>query len=137
MEFFRARGCVDAIPERGALAALTVPGAVDGWRAVHERFGRLPWGDLFSAAIDYARDGMPVSRSLADWLVQDLPILRHFPKRRAFSFPRESRNGKAHVWCKLISPVHWKNWPPGARAPSMRVRLRSASATRSRRGDRR
>lgn len=87
MEFFRARGCVDAIPERGALAALTVPGAVDGWRAVHERFGRLPWGDLFSAAIDYARDGMPVSRSLADWLVQDLPILRHFPETARIFLP--------------------------------------------------
>jgi gamma-glutamyltranspeptidase/glutathione hydrolase len=77
--FYRDRGHTSEIPERGPLAVLTVPGAVDGWRAAHERFGRLAWADLFAAAIDYARDGMPVSRSLADWLAQDVPILRQFP----------------------------------------------------------
>lgn len=74
---YRAHG--DEIPSRGALAALTVPGAVDGWRLAHERFGRLPWADLFAGAIHYAREGMPVSRSLADWLVDDLEILRRAP----------------------------------------------------------
>ncbi|MGD9617925.1 MAG: gamma-glutamyltransferase [Alphaproteobacteria bacterium] len=78
--FYRDKGHTAEIPERGALAALTVPGAVDGWRAAHERHGKLPWADLFAAAIHYAGEGMPVSRSLADWLVQDLPILRQFPE---------------------------------------------------------
>ncbi|WP_296751073.1 gamma-glutamyltransferase [Thiobacillus sp.] len=85
--YYRERGCEREIPARGALAALTVPGAVDGWRAAHERFGRLPWADLFTAAIEYARDGMPVSRSLADWLVQDLPILRKQPDTAAVYLP--------------------------------------------------
>ncbi|WP_318570716.1 gamma-glutamyltransferase [Salinigranum marinum] len=74
-EYYADRG-YDAIPERGAEAALTVPGAVDGWRAVHEAYGRLEWGDLFQAAIRYARDGVPVARSLADWLVTDRDLLR-------------------------------------------------------------
>lgn len=68
------------IPARGPLAALTVPGAVDGWRLAHERHGRLNWAELFDAAISYARHGAPVSRSLADWLVTDLPILRQDPQ---------------------------------------------------------
>ncbi len=75
--FYKDRGCRDGIPARGALAALTIPGAVDGWRLAHERYGRLPWPTLFDAAIEYAGAGMPVSRSLADWLAQDLPILRN------------------------------------------------------------
>lgn len=86
-EFYRERGCRGEIPARGALAALTVPGAVDGWRAVHERFGRLAWADLFAAAVRYAREGMPVSRSLADWLAHDLPILRQFPEMARVYLP--------------------------------------------------
>lgn len=77
---YRELGYTNEIPARGPHAALTVPGAVDGWRAAHERFGRLPWADLFAPAIDYARDGMPVTRSLADWLAKDAPILREYPE---------------------------------------------------------
>ena len=78
---------VEEIAARGAQAALTVPGAIDGWRLAHERFGRLPWADLFAPAIGYARDGVPVSRSLVDWTVQDVPILRRFPETAAIFLP--------------------------------------------------
>ncbi len=40
---------------------VTVPGAVSAWTALSERFGRLPFADLFTAAIHYARDGFLVS----------------------------------------------------------------------------
>jgi oxamate amidohydrolase len=65
----------DEIPARGGLAALTVPGAVDGWREAHEAYGKLSWRELFDDAIRYAAQGVPVSRSLADWLAQDVPVL--------------------------------------------------------------
>lgn len=87
IQFYRERDHVSEIPARGALAALTVPGALDGWRAAHDRFGRLSWSDLLAAAIDYARDGMPVSRSLADWLAQDKPILRQFAETARVYLP--------------------------------------------------
>ncbi|HVM30974.1 MAG TPA: gamma-glutamyltransferase [Candidatus Limnocylindrales bacterium] len=64
------------IPSRGGLAALTVPGAVDGWREAHEAYGRLSWRELFDDAIRYASQGVPVSRSLADWLTKDVPVLK-------------------------------------------------------------
>lgn len=63
---------LSAIPARGALAANTVPGAVSGWEAAH-RFGReamghsLSWARLLGAALAHARDGFPVSPSLAAW----------------------------------------------------------------------
>ena len=41
----RYRSYGDAIEPRGPLAALTVPGAVDGWGQAHARFGRLPIRD--------------------------------------------------------------------------------------------
>src|SRR5690349_15642973 len=44
-----------SMPERG-WEAVTVPGAVSGWRALSQRFGELPFADLFEPAIRYARD---------------------------------------------------------------------------------
>ena len=37
--------------------AVSVPGAVDGWYALHERFGKLPMSELLAPAIRYARAG--------------------------------------------------------------------------------
>ncbi len=51
------------IPVHGALA-VTVPGVVGGWWALHQRQGKLPWKGLFEHAIGYARDGFPASRGL-------------------------------------------------------------------------
>ncbi len=51
---------LEAIPQRG-WGAVTVPGAVSAWAALHRRFGRLPFADLFEAAIGYAREGFLVS----------------------------------------------------------------------------
>ena len=95
------------IRARGALAALTVPGAVDGWRAAHERFGRLDWSNLFDAAIHYAREGMPVSRSLADWLVADLSILRDYPQTARIFLPEgePQREGSRLVQADLARTV--------------------------------
>ncbi len=48
--------------------AVSVPGAVDGWYALHERFGKLPMSELLAPAIRYAREGYPVGPvEAADW----------------------------------------------------------------------
>ena len=59
------------IPERGPGAALTVPGAVDGWRLAHETHGELPWTRLFEDAVGLAEDGVPVTATLARWIRRD------------------------------------------------------------------
>lgn len=102
-DYYRDKGCTDRIPERGPLAALTIPGAVDGWRLAHERHGRLPWADLFADAISYARDGMAITRSLADWLVADLEILKRFPETAAVYLPKGTpqREGERLVQADL------------------------------------
>src|SRR5580704_3611679 len=51
------------MPGQG-IHSVTVPGAVDGWFKMHERFGRLPWKDLFGAAIGYAEQGFPVPEGM-------------------------------------------------------------------------
>ena len=62
-EGLRARG-LSAIPPDD-IAAVTIPGCVDGWTALHEEYGRLPMADLLAEAIAYARDGFPASPFLA------------------------------------------------------------------------
>ncbi len=49
-----------AMPTLG-WGAVTVPGAVDAWRTLHEQFGTVPFADVLKPAIGYARDGFPVS----------------------------------------------------------------------------
>jgi gamma-glutamyltranspeptidase/glutathione hydrolase len=77
----RYRG--DAIGFRGAEAALTAPGAVDGWVQAHARFGRLTLAECLAPAIQYAHDGFPVSGSLARWSRESLALLRAFPATAA------------------------------------------------------
>ncbi|MFN9743361.1 MAG: gamma-glutamyltransferase [Acidobacteriota bacterium] len=65
-EIFRARG-LKSIPGNGPLS-ISVPGCVDGWAEMHRKFGKLPWGTILKPAIEYARNGFPVSEQVAfDW----------------------------------------------------------------------
>jgi gamma-glutamyltranspeptidase/glutathione hydrolase len=56
----RAEG-LTAMPMRGDVRSVTVPGCVDGWLALHQRFGRLPLADVLAPARDYAANGFPAS----------------------------------------------------------------------------
>lgn len=53
------------MPFRGDIRSVTVPGCVDGWCALHDRFGRLPLSEVLAPAIEYAEDGWPASVLLA------------------------------------------------------------------------
>lgn len=53
------------VPLFGDVRSATVPGCVDGWLALHERFGRLPLAQVLAPARRYAAAGFPVSPLLA------------------------------------------------------------------------
>jgi gamma-glutamyltranspeptidase/glutathione hydrolase len=55
----------DVMPFVGDLRAAPVPGCVDGWLALHDRFGRLPLAVVLEPAIAYAESGFPASPLLA------------------------------------------------------------------------
>src|SRR5262252_3447843 len=73
----------ETIPLRGALAALTVPGAVAGWMLALEAAsaygGRLRLGDLLAPAIAHARDGTIVTPSQARFTAEKLAELKDVP----------------------------------------------------------
>jgi gamma-glutamyltranspeptidase / glutathione hydrolase len=52
------------IPTKGPLA-ISVPGCVDGWAELHNRFGKLPLETILQPAIRAARDGFPVTQVIA------------------------------------------------------------------------
>jgi gamma-glutamyltranspeptidase / glutathione hydrolase len=69
---------LEKIPQLGALA-VTVPGCVEGWTALHEKFGKLPMKDVLAPAIRYAREGFPVSPKIADAWARSAARLKTFP----------------------------------------------------------
>ncbi len=56
----------ERIPYTGVLPQ-TVPGCVDGWFELHERFGRLPMEEILAPAIKYAEEGFPVTELIAHY----------------------------------------------------------------------
>lgn len=57
----------NTIPEYGVLS-LSVPGTVDGWFALHQRFGHLAMETLLQPSIDYANQGFPLTPVvIAEW----------------------------------------------------------------------
>ncbi len=60
----RAAG-LTRMPTEGDVACVPVPGCVDGWLALHERFGRLPLEQLLGPARRHASEGFAASGSLA------------------------------------------------------------------------
>ena len=61
---------VSSIPSRGSMP-VSVPGAVDGWYELHERFGKLSMDEVLAPAIAYARDGFPVTQIIASYWKTD------------------------------------------------------------------
>ena len=83
IEHLRAKG-ETTMPQFG-IDAVTVPGAVEGWTKLHERFGRLPWARLFQPAIYYADHGLPVAEMIHDYWAAAAPGLEgNAESRRVF-----------------------------------------------------
>ena len=68
--------------------AAIVIGAVSGWMALAERFGKLPFADLFAPAIRCANDGFAVSPVTADKWAKAVPVLGHVPGFAEHFLPR-------------------------------------------------
>ena len=66
LEDFQQQG-FESIPYYGALP-VSVPGAVAGWFAMHEKFGSLPMETLLGPAISYAETGFPLTELIAYYM---------------------------------------------------------------------
>ncbi len=83
IEHLKSKG-VTEMPEDG-IDTVTVPGAVEGWNKLHERFGRMAWKDLFAPAIFYAETGFPVQELISmDWRDAEAKLRSDPETRRVF-----------------------------------------------------
>ena len=83
IEHLKAKG-VTEMPQSG-IDSVTVPGVVDGWTKLHDRFGKLPWRDLFQPAIFYADHGYPVPEMIHDyWKVSAPGLMQNPGSQRVF-----------------------------------------------------
>lgn len=77
LDEFRKRG-LDDIPPHGPLP-VSVPGTVDGWFALHGRFGRRTMAQNLAPAVRYAREGHPVHEVIAYYWGRSVPVLSKWP----------------------------------------------------------
>ncbi|HEX3821474.1 MAG TPA: gamma-glutamyltransferase [Candidatus Sulfotelmatobacter sp.] len=80
IEYLRAKD-VTRMPGTG-IDTVTVPGAVEGWNKLHERFGHLPWKDLFTPAIFYAENGFGMPELMGASWAGDVDMLKRDPESR-------------------------------------------------------
>ena len=87
----------EKIPAYGALP-VTVPGAVAGWSALHNKFGKLPFENLFDNAIDYANDGFPVTELIAYYLDRSSSVFRDYENFSSVWMPSGSTPKKGEIF---------------------------------------
>src|SRR6056297_1858839 len=77
LDYFKENG-YDKIPAYGPLP-VSVPGCVDGWFEMHDRFGTMDMKQILAPAIDYARKGFPVTELISYYLARNARVLKQFP----------------------------------------------------------
>jgi gamma-glutamyltranspeptidase/glutathione hydrolase len=73
----------ETIPPLGVLP-ITVPGCVDGWFELHNRFGHLPMSEILQPAIEYCHSGFPVSEVIAFYWERSVTLSRYPGFRETF-----------------------------------------------------
>ncbi|WP_417656202.1 gamma-glutamyltransferase [Pseudidiomarina aestuarii] len=77
LQYFQQQG-LSKIPARGVLP-LSVPGTVDGWFELHDKFGALPMEQVLAPAIEYARQGFPVTEVIAYYFARNADVIGDQP----------------------------------------------------------
>jgi gamma-glutamyltranspeptidase / glutathione hydrolase len=96
LEYFRENG-IDRIPSYGPLP-VSVPGCVDGWFEINELFGRMKMKDILQPAINYAREGFPVTEVIASALKQGTERLKEYPNIKEVYMPEGKAPSKGEIF---------------------------------------
>ena len=91
LDYFKEQN-MTKIPAYGPLP-VSVPGCVDGWFELHEKYGKLPMAELLQPAIDYAENGFPVTELIAYYMGLSVPYLSRYDGFAEVFAP----NGKAPI----------------------------------------
>jgi len=92
MEILQKKG-EDSIPAYDLLS-VSVPGAVDGWFEMHERFGTVSMEEILAEPIYYAENGFPVSEAISASWRRSVPFLKNQPGAFEETFTINGRGPK-------------------------------------------
>lgn len=96
LDYFKENG-YSSIPAHGPLP-VSVPGCVDGWFELHGKFGSMDMQTILQPAIDYAKEGFPVSELVAWYMDRSAPVLSKFPGFTATYMPNGHTPYKGEIF---------------------------------------
>lgn len=96
LEYFKSNG-YEKIPAYGPLP-VSVPGAVDGWFEMHGKFGTMDMQEILQPAINYAKDGFPVSELIAWYMQKGAANLKRFPGFKEVYMPNGATPKKGEIF---------------------------------------
>jgi gamma-glutamyltranspeptidase / glutathione hydrolase len=96
IDYFRKNN-IEKIPSHGPLP-VSVPGCVDGWFELHGKLGKLPMTEILNPAIEYAREGFPVSEVIAYYWERNARILTKYPGFSEIYLPGGKAPAKGEIF---------------------------------------
>ena len=96
LDYFSEKG-YDKIPAYGPLP-VSVPGCVDGWFEMHDMFGLTPMDEILEPAINYARNGFPVTELIAHYIKSGTSNLKRFPNVADVYMPNGEAPNKGDIF---------------------------------------
>lgn len=96
LDYFKQNG-YKKIPSHGVLP-ISVPGAVDGWFTMHKKFGTIDMKEILQPAINYAREGFPVTELIAYYMEIGTRNLKRFPNIADVYMPNGAAPKKGEIF---------------------------------------
>ena len=96
LEYFLENGYKE-IPYYGPLP-VSVPGCVDGWFELHNRFGVLSMKEILQPTINYARKGFPMTELIAYYLERSVPRYEKYPGFKEVYMPDGKTPAKGEIF---------------------------------------
>jgi gamma-glutamyltranspeptidase/glutathione hydrolase len=99
LEYFKGKS-YEKIPSYGPLP-VSVPGCVDGWFELHEKFGSMDMDQILKPVITYAKEGFPVSEVIAYYWAGNARSLSRYPNVSEVYMPGGKAPGKGDIFKNL------------------------------------
>lgn len=96
LSYFKEKN-MQSIPAYGPLP-VSVPGCVDGWFEMHQKFGSKPMTEILAPAIEYAREGFPVSELIAFYMRLSSRRFQQYPNFSEVYMPGGATPAKSEVF---------------------------------------
>jgi len=96
LQYFADQG-MSYVPFLGPLA-VSVPGCVDGWFELHKKFGKTKMADILQPAIEYGRNGFPVSEVIAYQMESSYNSRKELPGFKETYMPNGRTPAKGEIF---------------------------------------